>query len=160
MRFFTLEGWIADQEIDKVNVEQIIAIRRAYDEYLTRVSERLPQEWLRFHRTIVIGDARLRELDVNLPAGSVSLLLDAEDAATGADRRVRLDYEDTEEVLMTSDPERGLPGPHGFGDVGNDEIEWLGDQQYEHRFLFSSGIELTIRFQQFRFRVLCTDGES
>ena len=47
---------------------------------------------------------------------------------------------------MTSDPSVGLGGPHGFGDLGYDEIDVGEDGPFEHRLLFSSGIELAVRF--------------
>ena len=37
----------------------------------------------------------------------------------------------------------------GYGDHGFDEIEIVDNKLYEHRMLFSSGIELHIRFKDF-----------
>ena len=50
----------------------------------------------------------------------------------------------------STNPKRGLAGPHGYGDLGYDEIEVLRDGLYEHRILFSSGIELQVRFTGFK----------
>lgn len=54
---------------------------------------------------------------------------------------------------MTGDPDKGLPGPNGFGDIGVDEIEVFEDS-FEHRILFSNGIELHIRFKEFSLQHL------
>jgi hypothetical protein len=36
--------------------------------------------------------------------------------------------------------------------MGNNRIELLGDGVFEHRFLFSSGIELSVQFEVFCLR--------
>lgn len=66
-------------------------------------------------------------------------------------RHVRLVYDGVCTIHSTGDRLRGLSGPHGYGDLGNDEIEVLQDGSFEHRFLFSTGIELVLRFQAFSY---------
>ena len=64
-----------------------------------------------------------------------------------------LHYSQVEEVISTADPEKGLPGPHGYGDLGYDEIERFQSGLLEHRMLFSSGIVLTVRHRGFSIDV-------
>ena len=128
--------------------------RRALDgyrSYLESVRAALPPELQRLIETICLHDGRLRELNVDLPQQRVILRLDAGNLTMTEGRRVSLRYEGVTELQCLADPRRGLAGPHGFADVGNDEIEVLGPGSYEHRFLFSTGIELRIRFRGFRY---------
>ncbi|HWX42575.1 MAG TPA: hypothetical protein VN345_15600 [Blastocatellia bacterium] len=63
-------------------------------------------------------------------------------------------------MRLSSDPDKGLVGPNGFGDLGYDEIEVLDGGMFEHRLLFSSGIELAIMFEEFRLEVFYRDSVS
>jgi hypothetical protein len=63
-----------------------------------------------------------------------------------AERQIVLTYNGVEAATATGDPNNGLGGPHGFGDLGYDEIELLDGGLIEHRMLFSTGIELHVRF--------------
>jgi hypothetical protein len=151
MRFFTIDRWIADQ--DWRSTHDPNAALRAYHAYLDGVRGRLPADFRRLLETIALHDARLRELTVEIVPARVVLRLDAADLTMREDRRVRLVYDGVTGLNSTSDPEKGLPGPHGYGDLGNDEIEVLPDGSYEHRMLFSTGIELSVRFGAFRLEV-------
>ena len=62
------------------------------------------------------------------------------------DCRIQLTYRGVERLVSTADPATGLPGPHGYGDLGYDELDAVGPGVFEHRMLFSTGIELPIRF--------------
>ena len=66
------------------------------------------------------------------------------------ERDISLLYGGAVFVESTADPDRGLPGPHGYGDLGNDEIEVLDGGLLDHRLLFSTGVELTLRLLTFR----------
>ena len=110
MKFFTLDGWIADQDIGNVDINDIISARKAYNDYLASIADELPPEFTRLGQTIHLGDARLRELDVDLPAKRITLVLDAEDLATGESRGVALLYDEVRRFVSTSDPDKGLPG--------------------------------------------------
>jgi hypothetical protein len=152
MRYFTLEDWIADQEFGHLTASGEKA--EAYSAYLARVHPHLPADFQRLLATICIHDAALRELTVDLRGNTVTLVLDAGDVSMREPRRVRLRYEAAREIVSRADPAHGLPGPHGYGDLGYDEIEVLEDRTFEHRLLFSTGIELAVRFERFRLEVL------
>lgn len=143
MRYFTLDRWLKDQDLDADSSANFGAVGE-YQSYLVSVMDKLPEDFVRMLQTICIHDAKLRELDVDALVSRVTLRLDAGDVTMREGRNVKLHYLAVRRVLSTSDPEKGLPGPHGYGDLGNDEIEVLEDGEYEHRILFSSGIELAL----------------
>ncbi len=62
-----------------------------------------------------------------------------------------MNYGGVRSIQSTADPEKGLPGPHGYGDLGYDEIDLIQPGHYEHRMLFSTGIELLVQFSEFSF---------
>ena len=45
-----------------------------------------------------------------------------------------------------------MPGPAGFGDLGYCEVSVLPGGAFEHRLLFSTGIELVVVFRSFRLQ--------
>ena len=104
---------------------------------------------MRLLETIQLHDARLRELRIDGGGRAATLRFDAGDITMREGRDVTLRYGGLVTLLSTADPDRGLPGPHGFGDLGNDEFEVLEGGLFEHRLLFSSGIELALRFVTF-----------
>lgn len=155
MKYFTMERWIADQDLDSEHdpYEPL----RAYRAYLTSVHEQLPSDFRRMLAEVCIHDAALLELNVDLANHRVILRLNAGDVTMREGRRVQLTYEGALTFTSTADRTSGLPGPHGYGDLGNDEIEVLPDGTFAHRMIFSSGIELDVRFATFRFDVLPND---
>jgi hypothetical protein len=54
-------------------------------------------------------------------------------------------------VTIRGEASENLPGPAGLGHLGYDEFELLDPGTFEHRLLFSSGVEILIRFRAFRF---------
>lgn len=116
--------------------------------------DKLPADFVVMLETICIHDANLRELQVDVEQRRVIIRLDAGDITMREERKVRLHYTDVSNLISTSDPKKGLAGPNGYGDLGNDEIEVFEDGEYEHRILFSSGIEINIRFRGFQIENL------
>jgi len=62
-----------------------------------------------------------------------------------------LEYAGVVTVAVRRDASENLPGPAGLGHLGYDEFELLEPGTFEHRLLFSSGVETLIRFRAFRF---------
>ena len=124
-----------------------------YRRYLDSVFATLPPELQRFTSKVSLHDARMRHL--HLAAGLLKLKLDGcgyeEATRSYFDRSFDLAYGGVDSLTSTADPNTGLPGPHGYGDLGYDEIEVLPDGRYEHRMLFSTGIELHVQFTEFSF---------
>lgn len=125
MKYFTMERWIANQDLDSAHDPR--EPLRAYRAYLDSVYEQLPKDFRRMLAEICIHDAALVDLAVDLSEHRVILRLDAGDVTMRERRQVRLTYEGALTFTSTADPTSGLPGPHGYGDLGNDEIEVLPD---------------------------------
>ena len=146
MKFMTIEKWSG------TNGDALEALKE-YQQYLNSVFASLPPELQRFTSKVSLHDARLRHLQ--LAAGKLKLKLDGssyeEEPRGYFDRRFDLTYEGVDSLTSIADPDAGLPGPHGYGDLGYDEIEVLPNGHYEHRMLFSTGIELHVRFTGFSF---------
>ena len=153
MKYFTLDGWINDQNPDADDT-RTYELRDAYVTYLESIKDKLPKEFQRMLCTICIHDGILREFNFRSKHQEFLLTIDAGDITMKEGKKVRLVYLGVDSVVCYADPERGLPGPYGFGDIGVDEIEVLGNGSFEHRVLFSSGIELQIQFEDFILKIL------
>jgi len=154
MKYFTIGVWAGEGDFAEAH--------SIYHAYIVSVADLLPEG----ARTLISGggslcfaDARLRHLDVDIPAGTVSLrftadVKDAEqlDERNGAWKiiahRLDLRYRSVVRLESTGDPRTGLPGPNGYGDFGFDEFEIREDGHVVHRLLFSNGIELHIAFKE------------
>ena len=79
----------------------------------------------------------------------MTIELDGSDARGGS-RKFLLTYQQLQSFESTSDPNIGLGGPHGYGDLGYDEADISACGHLEHRMLFSSGIEFRILFACFK----------
>lgn len=146
MKFMTIDKWSG------TNGDALEALKE-YQRYLDSVFATLPLELQRFTSKVSLHDARMRHL--RLAAGLLKLKLDGsgyqEETRSYFDRRFDLTYGGVDSLTSTADPDTGLPGPHGYGDLGYDEIEVLANGRYGHRMLFSTGIELHVQFNEFSF---------
>ena len=154
MKYYTMDKWIADQDLDRPGEPLAFATRKAYDEYLRKVRHLLPDRLNQLPSEVCISDSNLQEFEWNLDNQSVMLLLDAGDPLMREGRVVRLHYSGVRQFNSISDPQKTLPGPGGYGDLGYDEIEVLDQGWFEHRLLFSSGIEIAIQFQGFDYEIV------
>jgi len=80
--------------------------------------------------------------------GAISMSLAGLDESGGA-RRFEIEYQGVSRFVSTADPDTGLPGPHGYGDLGYDETDVDDAGLLVHRILFSSGIEFEVTFEKF-----------
>jgi hypothetical protein len=142
MRFFTMDWWQGVQAGGSTNpsdeYQRHLASLRPFPDPVTKL-DGMPS----------LHDARLRRLENR--SGSVEIqldLLDDRGNRTGG----RLVYGDAE-LFLESDPDVSLPGPGGLGDLGYDEISAPEPGVFEHRLLFSSGVELCLRFRKFDVHV-------
>lgn len=102
-----------------------------------------------------LHDARLRNLEVDVAARRLDIGLDGFhyglDGNEVCRRSISLSYLKLQWMRTTNDPSQSLGGPDGYGDLGYDEIELMPDGSLEHRLIFSSGIEVQVRFGEFQF---------
>jgi hypothetical protein len=140
VRFFTMAWWCGTQTGDAGDPSA------DYAAHLTAVRDRLPLDLLATEESVSLHDTRLREL--LLADSTLSLGLDS----YAGDERLTLTYSGVERFESTADPEVGFGGPAGYGDLGYCEVDALPDGAFEHRLLFSTGIELAVVFRGFRLQ--------
>ena len=138
MRFFTLADWCG--EWGRGNDPQA-----EYASHLDGIRDRLPPQLLALQETISLHDTRLRTFVLLPPDGSLRIEL----SSYSGEERIELVYQGVERFESSADPAMGLRGPHGYGDLGYDEVDVLPDGTFEHRILFSTGIEFRIVFRGF-----------
>ena len=145
MRYFTMAWWRGIQEEPVGGGE---APGAAYQAHLEAVRDRLPPDLLATQESVSLHDTRLREL-VLVPAdGTLSITLENFEG----DERFTLLYSGVERFESGADPRAGagLSGPAGYGDLGYTEADVLPGGTFEHRMLFSTGIELAVVFRDLR----------
>ena len=142
MKYFTMEWWQGHCQGDAP--EQ-------YREYYEDVKDLLPAGARRLEEEVSLHDAKLLRLDVSPAAGTCLIVLDGFDwthrSSPLPGRTITLRYIGVQWLRSLADPRSGLQGPHGYGDLGYWEFEALGEGLFEHRMLFSTGIELHVRFR-------------
>lgn len=138
MRFFTMAWWRGEQSADAGDPVA------GYAAQLAAIRARLPPDLLATEETAFLHDARLGRL--LLIDGTLTLVLDSH----AADERFSLTYSGVERFESSADPAVGLAGPAGYGDLGYCEVDVLPDGAFEHRLLFSTGIEFVVAFRGFR----------
>lgn len=143
MKFFTLAWWYGIQQLEFYDPVP------EFQKHLSTIRERLPKGLLALQETVSLHDANLRSLDYSKQNNSLMLLLDGDDGSGGL-RQFTLRYLDIVSFKTTADPTIGLPGPRRYGDLGYDEPDITVDGYFEHRLLFSSGIEMQVIFQDFK----------
>lgn len=139
MKFFTIEWWCGIQSDDVSDPIE------AFRKHLDSIRDRLPSDLLILQDSVSLHDARLHSLNHDGSAGTLTLILHGDDGSGGL-RVFKLLYGSVVAHRFFSDPDIGLPGPNGFGDLGYDEPDVLSVDLFQHRLLFSSGIELQVDF--------------
>jgi hypothetical protein len=147
MKYFTMKRW-AENVGDPNEPFQL------YEQYLSSILKDLPSEFCKLLHEVDLHDARLRQLNISITEATLTIHLDGcrydPPSKSYFDRDIRLCYSGVQAITSTADPNLGLPGPHGYGDLGYHEIERLDSGTFQHRILFSTGIELHITFSGFQ----------
>jgi hypothetical protein len=138
VRYFTLAWWLTPDE----------SAAAEYARHLSAIRDRLPPDLLATQESVSLHDSRLRELAVSPVAATARLVLESH----RGDERLILSYSGVEAFESAANPDVGLRGPHGYGDFGYDEVDVLPGGSFEHRMLFSSGIELRVVFAGLQLR--------
>jgi hypothetical protein len=147
MKHFTIQWWSGE-------IQDQMPAFRAYEAYLAGVRKDFPPEICRLLDEVSLHDSRLRRLHVISEKKEVLIELDGcgydEGQQLYHDLKIKLAYGGVSSLESLADPDVGLAGPHGYGDLGYDEIEILKPGLYQHRMLFSTGIELAVTFTGFQ----------
>jgi hypothetical protein len=139
MKFFTMDWWCGLQVLESYDP------LTDFQKHLTTIRDRVPTPLLALQETVSLLDARLRLLECDYDRKTLTMHFDGDNGA-GDLRQFVLRYIDVSKFRTLADPEKGLPGPHGYGDLGYDEPDVTVDGEFEHRLLFSTGIEFEIVF--------------
>lgn len=146
MKYFTIQWWAG-------GIENQLPAFNAYDAYVEAVKGRLPIDLRRLLEDVSLHDSRLRRLTLMPEMKTLSIDLDGfghdEGHTSYHDLRLQLNYSGVIAIESFADPDIGLAGPHGYGDLGYDELEVLESGRFQHRMLFSTGIELSVTFAAF-----------
>jgi hypothetical protein len=143
MKFFTREWWGGIQAGD-FSADPA----ESYSAHLAVIRDRLPTDLLALQESVSLHDGRLREVEHRPSAGTLRMLIDGDDGQGGR-RRFTLLYRAVSLFRSVAEPDEGLPGPLGYGDLGYDEADLTDTGEIVHRILFSSGIEFEVRFTDF-----------
>ena len=147
MKHFTIQWWSGELE------DQMDAFR-AYEAYIDGAKHEFLPELRRLLDEVSLHDSRLRRLHLALETKELVIELDGygpnEDHQSYHALTIRLAYFGVESFESLANPDVGLPGPHGYGDLGYDEIQVLRPGLFQHRMLFSTGIEFAATFTGFQ----------
>ena len=139
MKYFTSEWWgIRDGPAGP----DPVPVYRAYYESLRGV---LPPDLVAAHDAEPLHDATLHEVEVAGAVLRVRLTVYTERES----RPLTLVYSRVTSFRTVVEGSGNAAPPNAFGHLGYQEVEVVGDGQFEHRLLFASGIELHIRFGGF-----------
>lgn len=138
MRFFTMDWWGGRHQGDDPFA--------AYTVHLAAIRHLLPPDLLATEESISLHDTRLRELFLSPKECSLRIALDT----YAGDKHLVLAYNEVERFQSLAAPDVGLGGPGGYGDLGYCEVDIWPCGSFEHRLLFSTGIELVVVFRGFQ----------
>jgi hypothetical protein len=147
MKYFSLSSW------DILYAENEDAI--AYEAYLSEVRVLLPkglQSLTAGGGSISLNDSRVQRLEILAQEGVVNIFLNGKriEGIFVGRRTFLLQYTGVKRITSSEAPDLGGLFMGGYGLHGFDEVEVLEEGLYEHRMLFSSGIEIGICFNDFQ----------
>ena len=145
MKFFTMDWWAGIQDY---RTDASVDPATEYEAHLRSLDGKLPETFARLNTDVSLQDCDLTDLSADPENRTLTLTLRGDDSSGGL-RLYNIRYESLESFRSKADAEKGLPGPHGYGDLGYDETDVEVDGTLVHRILFSSGIEFEIRFGSF-----------
>ena len=122
-----------------------------YWDYIGSVRGALADSIIQFLDKHTLHDSTVRKMSVDLHNHALRIAADGFDVRLELRVVYELEYAGVVAVVLLGEGSDSLPGSAGLGDLGYDEFEPLGSDVFEHRLLFSSGVEISIRFRDFRF---------
>ena len=167
MKYFTLEWWLASQDLG----EDVGRPIDQYKRYYASVKDQLPIRFVEFKELYSLHDATFLSLNLDLERqqaefrflvchlgyrGGGEFISEKEGTLvyswvkhfrSSEDIKAPLDRPDLDVGDMRSLASRG------HGALGYDEIEVISTGLFEHRMLFSSAIEFVVRFADFDFTI-------
>jgi len=154
MKYFTLAWWEANQDLKNPRSGEISRPIEDYKNYYASIKSNLPSRLVEFYDSHSFHDAVLLNLNLNIQRQElwIELLVTVFADKRRDEKPIRVQYlEMTSFASSAGLSNYCVAGPGGYGDLGYTEIEVLNADSFEHRMLFSSGIEITIQFKGFDF---------
>ena len=152
VKFYTLKSWKLEQDLknDKAFSRNLRADLQ-YRKYRQTIQSKLPPDFQRFLTLAYLEDGEVLKIEIETALRIGSLWCTALDVASkGTEGHyLRLEYQGLQKFSSTS-PVQDSFGGDGYGDIGYTEIEILAEGVFEHRFLFSTGIEMAFDFTDFK----------
>lgn len=146
MRHFSLSSWDILYSQNKDAIE--------YENYLDGVRSLLPSGLVSLTTRksgVSLNDSTIQSIETSIQEQTVVFCLNGrwiKETVVGL-RTFRLQYKGVTRVTSSVAPDlHGLFGG-GYGNHGFDEVEVLKEGLFEHRMLFSSGIEIAVQFSDF-----------
>ena len=145
MKYYTSKWW------SETSLEEGDDTNERYRAYINAVRPKLSAEILRLVETISLHDARVRSLALDADTESLVIKLDGYDylplshGRKPTDLQIAIHYEGVSAFFVTGSQHYSW---FKYSDLGYNEIEVIGRCKFEHRMLFSTGDEVTIRFRK------------
>jgi hypothetical protein len=143
MKYMTLAWWNSLQQ--RGGGAEKNAPLMAYKAHYDKIEKSLTASLSKFLASVRLHDANFRGLKSDPANHSVTLNLWIDE------KPVALVYSGVSHFEIIYQPGQGLRASEEFGDLGYDEVDVKG-KKFEHRLLFSTGVEFVVEFDQFQFQ--------
>jgi hypothetical protein len=144
-----MDWWLSFQDSKNAGAAQ--SAFDAYRQHLATIRDRFPAQLLDIDERSVLHDGVVRGIISAYSSHTLNLSATVDDGSGGASE-IELCYQGVRSFRVLPWSGDWLPPRAGFGDMGYAELDVTGDGDLLHRILFSSGIEIEIKFQQFELR--------
>jgi hypothetical protein len=152
MKFYTLADWKREGDCSLQEFDEITSRVKEYRAYLESIGSGLSRRFQHFLDLASLHDGEVLEISIEPSSAVASLRCRALDNASNGrnGHYLRLNYHEVQN-FQSIGPEEESFGGDGYGDIGYDEIELLAEGVFQHRLLFSTGIEIAVTFRDFTF---------
>lgn len=153
IKYFTMKWWLAFQG-DMPKKEQRRP-QKEYDLCYASVKKQLPKQFVDFDKSYSLHDATLLKLRFNAEKQQlkikVILAIVHEKFIEG--RNGTLTYSGVTNFSISKPAEHSPASSDNYAFLLADEIEVISPDVFEHKILFSSGVEFDITFTYFNFSI-------
>ena len=149
-----MDWWLAIQD-SEVSETEMNRPEKEYGRYFKSIKKQLPKQFLAFDKSYSLHDATILKLNLNAEKQQLKikfmLAIVHEKFIEG--RNGTLIYSGVTDFSSTKRAEISLADSACYSHLGYDEIEVISPGVFEHRILFSSGVEFGIVFTDFKFSI-------
>ena len=154
MKYFTMEWWLAIQDFE-MPAKEINRPDKEYGRYFASIKKQLPKQFLAFDKSYSLHDATILKLNLNAEKQQLKIkyMLAIVHKKYIEGRNGTLIYTGVTDFSSSKRAEISLAGDVCYSHLGYDEIEVISPGVFEHRILFSSGVEFGIVFTDFKYTI-------